>query len=331
VNLASRARFWRRTAAALVVVTLAGACGGATPSQTPSASPSKAAPSAAPSVATKSIAPSIAPSPTPSAPLMPISVVAATSCDPSVVPGAAFPPADPVPSSKATPFMLRVPILEYHRVVPVAEAGNSLPGLTMPPEVFDAQMAALHKAGWHTITLATLADDLTAETTPPARTFVVTVDDGWWDSYDYVYPTLQKYGYVATFFVIAGRIGRPNFMGPSQIRVLLAGGNEIADHTVTHAVLTAAQPKALTYEIDAAAATIAAVTGRWPETLAYPHGKADSRAITAVAACKSMRMAVMEGNGGRETWSGRFRVSRIQVGSKRPAADLLAQVQREGR
>lgn len=257
--------------------------------------------------------------------------MAATSCDQTVVPGALYPAVDPVPPATATPLMLHVPILEYHRVVPLAQAGDSLPGLTMPPEIFDAQMAALHKAGWNTITLAALAHDLAAGTRPPARTFVVTVDDGWWDSYDYVYSTLQKYGYVATFFVIAGRIGRPNFMGPSQIRALLAAGNEIGDHTVTHAVLTAAVPKTLTWEIDAGAATIAEVSGRWPETLAYPHGKADPAVMAAVTACKSLRMAVMEGGGGRETWSDRFRVARIQVGSERAAADLLAQVQREGR
>jgi peptidoglycan/xylan/chitin deacetylase (PgdA/CDA1 family) len=261
----------------------------------------------------------------------PFSIVAATSCDPGVVPGAEFPPPISVPSPEATPLTLHVPILEYHRIVPLADAGKSLPGLTMPPEIFDAQMAALNKAGWHTITLATLADDLSAGVTPPAHSFVVTVDDGWWDSYGYAYPILEKYGYVATFFVIADRIGRPFFMGPSQIQALADAGNEVGDHSVSHNALTAASPKALTYEIDSGAATIAAITGRWPETLAYPLGKVDSQVIAAVAACKSLRMAVVEGDGAPETWADRFRVSRIQVGPYRTASDLLAQVQRVGR
>jgi peptidoglycan/xylan/chitin deacetylase (PgdA/CDA1 family) len=248
-----------------------------------------------------------------------------------VVPGATYPPAAPARSPNANPVTLHVPILEYHRIVPLAQAGRSVPGLTMTPQVFDAQMAVLAKAGWHTITLATLADDLAANVTPPAHTFVVTIDDGWWDSYNYAFNILLKYGFVATFFVIADRIGQPSFLAPNEIQILAAAGNDIGDHTVNHVALTAAQPKALTYEIDSAAATIAAITGRWPETLAYPLGKTDSRVMAAVAACKPLRLAVVEGSGGRETWATRFRVSRIQVGSQRLPADLLAQVQRVGR
>lgn len=240
-----------------------------------------------------------------------------------------YPPAAPPPNAK--PVTLHVPVLEYHRIVPPAQAGRSVAGLTMTPQVFDAQMAALAKAGWHTITLSALADDLAANVSPPPRTFVITIDDGWWDGYNYAFNILLKYGFVATFFVIADRIGQPSFLAPDEIQILAAAGNDIGDHTVTHAALTAAQPKALTYEIDAGAATIAAITGRWPETLAYPRGKTDSRVIAAVAACKSLRLAVVEGSGGWETWATRFRVSRIQVGSQRLPADLLAQVQRVGR
>jgi peptidoglycan/xylan/chitin deacetylase (PgdA/CDA1 family) len=261
----------------------------------------------------------------------PFSVVAATSCDPSVVPGSEYAPVAPAPSPNAKPLTLHVPILEYHRIVPPAEAGRSLPGLTMTPQVFDGQMAALAKAGWRTITLSALADDLAANVSPPSHTFVVTIDDGWWDSYDYAFTILVKYGYVATFFVIADRIGQPLFLTPDEIKILAAAGNDIGDHTVHHDALTAAQPKALTYEIDAGAATIAAITGRWPETLAYPLGKADSRVLAAVAACKSLRLAVVEGSGARETWATRFHISRIQVGPQRLPADLLAEVQRVGR
>ncbi len=84
-------------------------------------------------------------------------------------------------------------------------------------------------------------------------------------------------------------------------------------------------------QIDAGAATIAAITGRWPETLAYPLGKADSRVLAAVAACKSLRPAVVEGGSARETWATRLHISRIQVGPQRLPADLLAEVQRVGR
>jgi peptidoglycan/xylan/chitin deacetylase (PgdA/CDA1 family) len=338
LNLALRARLRHRTVALLVAATLVGSCVGACSAFIGTPSPSQSAPSASPSAAAASIAPDIAPSPTSSStpstvPAAQLSyVVAATSCDAGVVPGASFPPpAKSTPAPRAKPLTLHVPIIEYHRIVPLTEAGRSLPGLTMPPEVFNAQMDALHTAGWHTITLATLADDLWAGVTPPSHSFVVTIDDGWWDSYAYAYPILARHGYVATFFVIADRIGQSGFMGTGQIQALAEAGNEIGDHTVHHDVLPALQPKALTYEIDSGAATIAAVTGRWPETLAYPSGKVDAQVIAAAAACKSLRMGVAEGNGGPETWVNRYRISRVEVAPDRMPADLLAQVQHAGR
>ena len=42
---------------------------------------------------------------------------------------------------------MQVPILMYHRVVPIAEAGNSIPGLVVPPGIFAAQMDALAVQG----------------------------------------------------------------------------------------------------------------------------------------------------------------------------------------
>ncbi len=44
------------------------------------------------------------------------------------------------PSAKADSFTLYVPVLMYHRIVPFAEAGNSIVGLVVPPQTFDAQL-----------------------------------------------------------------------------------------------------------------------------------------------------------------------------------------------
>jgi len=331
VNRTTGARIVHSVAGALIVIALVGACGTAT--QTPSAS--QGLPAIGPASTTS--APVVTPTPTLARTPIPTprahsstGVVAANTCNPSVVPGASLPPTSPGPSSRAEPLTLHVPILEYHRIVPLSMAGRSLPSLTMPPENFAAQMDALANAGWHTITLATLANDLAAGVTPPAQTFVITIDDGWWDGYTYAYPILAQHGFVATFFVIAGRIWDASFLGPSQLQALVAAGNEIGDHTVHHGWLTALNPKALTSEIDSAAATIAAVTGVWPETLAYPHGATDTQVMNAVAACKPLRMAVVEDHGGALTWADRFRIGRIEIVPDRTPENLLAYMRRVG-
>jgi len=254
--------------------------------------------------------------------------VQASTCDTSLISGATQ-AVDATEPPDASHFQLRVPIIEYHRIVPFKVAGSSMPALIMDPRLFDAQMAAAQQAGWRTMTLAALADDLAAGIVPGPKSFVITIDDGWRDGYDYAFPILQKYGFVATFFVIAGRIGDPSFLNPGQMQSLIAAGNEIGNHSVHHVRMTAYRSvAAMVAEIDSAEATIASATGRWPETLAYPLGKWDSRVVSAVATCSAIHLAVVEGHGANEVWSTRFEVGRIEVPNDRQPADLLADLAR---
>ena len=313
---------------------------GTSPTSRPTGSPT-GGPSQAPAL---TVAPETA-TPAASFPLV-------NSCDPASVPGAV-----PVAaaSGRASSFVLHVPILEYHRIVPVAEAGNALPGLVVPPETFAAQLDALQSAGWHTITMAMLANDLLAQVKPPARTFVITLDDGWDDGYNYALPILAQRGFVATYFVIAGRIDNPGFLTSAHVQALVAAGDEIGDHTMDHASLSGQPAAKLTYEIDAAAARIAQVTGYWPESLAYPYGGVDQRAAVEVAACQELRMAVIEepvapgkpvasqtpAATGKpaatkkpwigmpvalETWTNHFAVPRVRVSSSTKPANLVAEL-----
>ena len=177
-------------------------------------------------------------------------------------------------------------------------------------------------AGWHTITVAHLADDLEAGILPPPQTFVITIDDGWADGYTYAAPILGADGFVATFFVIAGRIGMAGFLSPDQLRTLMAIGDEIGNHTLDQARL-AGLPDARAYEIDSASATIAAAAGQWPETLAYPKRSYSTRAMAAVEACTGMKMAVIEGDSTWETWATRFATPRIRVSPSISPASLM--------
>lgn len=211
------------------------------------------------------------------------------SCDPKSVPGSIA-----VSAPSATSFTLHVPILMYHRIVPPDEAGNSSPGLVVPPDTFSAQLDAIEAEGWHSITMATLANDLLAHREPPARSFVITIDDGWEDGYTYALPILRKHGFIATYFVIGSRIDSAGFLTTSDLQALVAAGDEIGDHTMDHVDLEKLPASTLRYEIDAAAARIAQVTGRWPESFAYPSGGLDASDAAAVAACGVLRSGVVE-------------------------------------
>jgi peptidoglycan/xylan/chitin deacetylase (PgdA/CDA1 family) len=276
----------------LLVVAVASAFSSGTPRSTPG--PTRIADSsraAATPTATITPVPTWTPLPSSALPRA-VSLPVIRSCDPASVPGALAVTTPPV--GRPGTFVLKVPVLMYHRIVPFAQAGNSIHDLVVPPETFSAQLDALESAGWHTITMARLASDLQAHSNPSAKTFVITIDDGWDDGYTYALPILMRHSFVATYFVIASRIDAPQFLSSIHLRALIAAGDEIGDHTMDHVNLARSPAANLHFEIDAAAARIAQVTGRWPESFAYPHGGVNNAAVAAVAACGELRTAVIE-------------------------------------
>ena len=317
------------------------------PAASVAAAPATSSPSPVPTPPPRSTA---APSASPYPPADSFPLV--NSCDPASVPGSIPVPAAPAAPAATGSFTLRVPILEYHRVVPANEAGNSLPGLVVPPENFAAQLELFEKRGWRTITMAALADDLAAHVAPPAKTFVITFDDGWDDGYTYALPLLAQHGYVGTFFVISSRIDRPGFLTSDHLRALVAAGDEIGDHTFDHASLSSIKSDQVPREIDGGASRIAQVTGRWPESLAYPYGGTNSRVAQVVAACQGLRIAALDGpmkvttqpsgpgHGASpspshvvlytayETWANRFEVPRIRVGPGATASSVISSMER---
>lgn len=293
-----------RVAASLfvaVLVSVAAACGSSGPSPSRSASPT-----ASGSPATSSPSPPIddapAGSPAPSGP--PILPTTST-CPPPAV--------SSLSRAQQVTFNLHVPVLMYHRVIPPSLAGDSLPSLVVPPSLFDAQLTALEAAGWHTITAAQLATALAAGRQEPAKTFVISFDDGYDDGYTYALPILKAHGFVATYYVIPGRIGGAQDLTEAHVQALAAAGMEIADHTMNHVDLNHMAPLALRYQVEGAAARIALITGQWPTTLAYPFGASDPAVVQMVENC-GFGLAFTTKEGAIETWDTRLESPRMRVG-----------------
>ncbi len=109
------------------------------------------------------------------------------------------------------------------------------------------------------------------------------------------------------------RIDWPGFLSSAHLQALVAAGDEIGDHAMDHVELSAVIAARVPYEIDAAAARIAQITGYWPESLAYPYGGVNSRVAAAVAACGELRID-------------RFVVPRLKVKSNTTPATLMAEL-----
>ena len=93
-----------------------------------------------------------------------------------------------------------IPVLMYHHVSP---ANGSL---TTTPENFENQIAGMARCGYRALTAAEFADFLEGKPTP-AKSVLITFDDGYLDNWVYAHPILQKYSMHAVLFVITALMG----------------------------------------------------------------------------------------------------------------------------
>jgi peptidoglycan/xylan/chitin deacetylase (PgdA/CDA1 family) len=185
-------------------------------------------------------------------------------------------------------------------------------------------MKAFFEAGWHSITMATLAGDMETDRTIPPKTFVITFDDGWSDGYDYAFPILRQYGFVGTFFMIGGRIDQVGALSTPELRALEAAGNEIGNHTLDHVSLQNVQLSYVTQEVDDASVAIARATGHRPVSFAYPMGGISTPTMITVSQVPDMKIAVTTGYGQTETWAERYDTPRVRIHPTTDPAKLIA-------
>jgi peptidoglycan/xylan/chitin deacetylase (PgdA/CDA1 family) len=129
-----------------------------------------------------------------------------------------------------------IPILLYHGVI--KDSNWKSDDVNMSLNDFQAQMFALKKAGYQTIKLQDYLDFMTGKKQLPAKSFMLTFDDGRKDSFYPVDPIFRVLGYSAVMNVITGRsLGPENEKGSfhlSQIelqKMAESGRWEMASHT----------------------------------------------------------------------------------------------------
>ena len=177
-------------------------------------------------------------------------------------------------------------LLAYHAV------GSWSPTLAIPEPVLRAQLSLLRRRGYVGLTAAE-AERRRQGGTLPARTLVVTFDDGF-RSVLRAKPIFEQLGVPATVFVVTSFVdsGEPlrwpgleqseESLGWSELELLREAGWEVGSHTATHPLLPDLGDAELERELVASRATIEKRLGAC-ETLAYPYGRADERTATAAA------------------------------------------------
>ena len=105
---------------------------------------------------------------------------------------------------------VQIPILMYHavHVMDPSEASNA--NLIIDPDLFEAQIKALSKAGYYFLTPEEAYKAFTENALPAKKVVWLTFDDGNEDFYTIAYPILKKYKAKATNNVITGFVKKGN-------------------------------------------------------------------------------------------------------------------------
>lgn len=188
-----------------------------------------------------------------------------------------------------TNLAVRIPILCLHRV---ARNGPEGP---VPPEAFDNILKHIKEMGAASVSLGQVGRALIAGGQAlPRKAVCICFDDCYADVLDHAVPILERHGFRASFFAVAGHLGghsswnqdpacRLPLMGAQDLRDLASAGHEIGSHGLWHCSLPGQNDQTLWAELSGSRKMLEDVLGQMVEVLAYPFGDVSPRVEQAVA------------------------------------------------
>jgi len=212
---------------------------------------------------------------------------------------------------------LKPVILTYHSI----SDGHS--PLEIPPAIFAQQMEWL-RSNARVVPLRELVDALANRMPMPARTVVLTFDDGFRDFHAVAAPVLLRLSLPATVFLptmyVGGKNdwpGQPGWVVPqalmswTEIRELAEQGIEFGSHSVSHPDLTKLSTAKLEGELEKSKSEIESRTGKSAAYYCYPYGLWNPRVRDAAEV--TYRGACATGAGVVETDADPFALPRVDA------------------
>ncbi len=214
---------------------------------------------------------------------------------------------------------MMVPILMYHFVGRdlLEFEGQSTSRYNVTAADFDAQLALLHRLGYQTVTIGDIIDAISGTHTLPPRPIVITVDDGWVEQYDVMFPLLQKYGMRATYYITTNYTTGGRFMTWEQLQELVEAGMEIGSHSRSHPDLAQLSADAARFELTESKRLLEANLGITVRSIAYPYGSY-SGTVIQLAREAGYDGAVAVGSPSRQSAANLFALRRIEVVGTEP-------------
>ena len=195
-------------------------------------------------------------------------------------------------------------ILTYHRVAP-ASYFRTAPSWNVTPPMFARQIAGLLQRGYRPVRLREALSVMQVGGQLPAKSFVVTFDDGYENVFLHAWPVLERYRVPATIFLATKYLDTPepfpfeDWAGARDRRVpasdwrplssdqcrrmLDVGGVEFGSHTHSHANFLE-RPADLQRDLAQSCAVLRERFGVDSPTFSFPFGAVNPALVSVVRA-----------------------------------------------
>ena len=175
------------------------------------------------------------------------------------------------------PRPLSTVFLMYHELeLPGRRLCQNDPGYVryiISADEFSAQMQQVRELG---LCGVSVSDALKVD--EPA--VCITFDDGCETDLISAAPILKEFGFGATFYVVAGFIGKPGYLSIPQLRELQAQGFEVGCHSMSHPYLPDLNEAGLQREIADAKTMLEQMLGAQVRHFSCPGGRYDERVVS---------------------------------------------------
>jgi peptidoglycan/xylan/chitin deacetylase (PgdA/CDA1 family) len=151
---------------------------------------------------------------------------------------------------------------------------------------FEQQMRFLSQKGFRCLSLSDAITNWQQDKPQPERSFVLTFDEGYIDTYENASPILRKFGFTATIFVVVKPVedGNKGYLSWQEMRELAQNHFTFGSHTLTHPRLTKLDNMTIMQELYESKKIIEDRLGLPVDLLAYPYG--DSNERIQIMACE---------------------------------------------
>jgi peptidoglycan/xylan/chitin deacetylase (PgdA/CDA1 family) len=227
-----------------------------------------------------------------------------------------------------------VAILGFHKIGP-PPIGGWESWFYVSEHRFAEFLTTLHDEGWVVIDLDRFLHALEKPERLPARSALLTFDDGYRSMRDVTLPLLQHFDVPAVLFVPTDYVGRHNTFDAGvepdepicdwdDLRELARGGVSIQSHAASHRRFSELSVQEREQEIVRSKATLEKHLGTQCDAIAFPYGDPGPSDDPGVLATTGYRAAFLYGGSPvRLPVLDRYQVQRLAMG---PSTDLYAEL-----